>query len=81
MQFSTLRPILSALCSGLFVEIAWNKYKILVYYLRKNGKTMIIKAMSFLRGKIGLIRQYLNKVDFACYDFSYFKLKNGQITE
>lgn len=33
-----------------------------VDYLRKNGKTMIYKAMIFLKKKITLLRDHLNKV-------------------
>lgn len=43
-----------------------------VDYLRKNGKTMIYKAMSFLKEKINLIRKYLNKVISDYFDLSYF---------
>ncbi len=43
-----------------------------VDYLQKNGKTMIYKAMSFLKEKIGLLRKYLNKVISDYFDLSYF---------
>ena len=43
-----------------------------VDYLQKNGKTMIYKAMSFLKKKITLLRKYLNKVKFDYFDLSYF---------
>lgn len=31
-------------------------------YTRKNGKTMIIRSMSFLKKEIALLRKYLNKI-------------------
>ncbi|NQU32827.1 MAG: hypothetical protein HQ521_06295 [Bacteroidetes bacterium] len=43
-----------------------------VDYLQKNGKTMIHKAMSFLKKKITLLRNYLNKVKSDYFDVSYF---------
>ena len=43
-----------------------------VDYLQKNGKTMIYKAMSFLKKKITLLRNYLNKVKSDYFDLSYF---------
>lgn len=41
-------------------------------YLKKNGKTMIYKAISFLNKKITLLRNYLNKVKSNYFDISYF---------
>jgi hypothetical protein len=43
-----------------------------VDYLKKNGKTMIYNAMSFLKKKITLLRNYLNKVKSDYFDLSYF---------
>jgi high-affinity Fe2+/Pb2+ permease len=43
-----------------------------VDYLRKNGKTMIYKALSFLKEKITLLRNYLNKLKSNYFDPSYF---------
>ena len=43
-----------------------------VDYLQKNGKTMIYKALSFLKEKITLLRNYLNKVKSNYFDLSYF---------
>lgn len=43
-----------------------------VDYLQKNGKTMLYKAISFLKKKITLLRKYLNKVKSDYFDLSYF---------
>ena len=43
-----------------------------VDYLQKNGKTMIYKAMTFLKKKITLLRGNLNKVKSEYFDLSYF---------
>jgi len=41
-------------------------------YLKKNGKTMIYKTISFLNKKISLLRNYLKKVKSDYFDLSYF---------
>jgi sulfite exporter TauE/SafE len=41
-------------------------------YLQKNGKTMISKAMSFLKEKITLLKAFLNKVKSDYFDPSLF---------
>ncbi len=33
-----------------------------IEYTRKNGKTMIIRSMSFVKNKIAFLREYLNKI-------------------
>ena len=43
-----------------------------VDYLQKNGKTMIYKTMTFLKKKITLLRDHLNKVKSGYFDLSYF---------
>ena len=43
-----------------------------VDYLQKNGKTMIYKAMTFLKKMITLLRDRLNKVKSDYFDLSYF---------
>ncbi len=41
-------------------------------YLRKNGKTMIRQALSFLKKRIALLRDYLHRVISDYFDLSYF---------
>lgn len=41
-------------------------------YLRKNGKTMIRHALSFLKKRIALLRDYLHRVISDYFDLSYF---------
>lgn len=43
-----------------------------VDYFQKNGKTMIYSGKSFLKKKVTLLRNYLNKVKSDYFDFSYF---------
>lgn len=43
-----------------------------VDYLQKNGKTMIYKAMTFLKKKITLLSDHLNIVKSDYFDRSYF---------
>jgi len=43
-----------------------------VDYLKKNGKTIIYNAMTFLKKKITLLRDYLNKVKSDYFNLSYF---------
>ena len=40
-------------------------------YLRKNGKTMIYNAMSFLNKKISFLKNYLNKLKSDYFNLSY----------
>lgn len=41
-------------------------------YLKKNGKTVIYKASSFLNKRAAILRNYLNKVKSEYFDISYF---------
>ena len=43
-----------------------------VDYLKKNGKTIILTAVSFLNQKVTLLRNYLKKVKSDYFDISYF---------
>ena len=41
-------------------------------FLKKNGKTMINKAISFFKNKSALLRNYLHKLKTDLLDLSYF---------
>jgi len=56
--------------SGLLLMILGLLYG--VDYLKRNGKTMIYKASSFLKKKATLLRKYLNKLKSDYFEWSYF---------
>ena len=39
-------------------------------YMKKNGKTIIYKSISFLNEKVALLRNYINKVKSDYFDLS-----------